>query len=533
MEEHGLRTEHGVGKAMDTKIAAVDRLIIEECILAVKEKTWSTGKWTDLVEKVLARFTDVGPQTLRSKLAYAIAIIGTENRELFYLAFRQLSDWSPIGGPYWVIQEEMLRQHILFFIGNGLSVSIDLDNGDDTSAEDMVDLEEAKEVIYKIFSDVRTASVTNKILRERMIELRSEFLKLIGVLESVTSTKEAHDLFLRVEKKFPLTHFVNLFMDWAQTILVNTEPLQNQYVDKIVDSPVPCRPPRAIARAGVSSSSIAMVASVQQTKILPSSPLSQDLPEEDTSVEDDVIDDKATDDLRNESGVYDRGDPMDDFGEPMLDGTTTKPTTTSSPQSHRTSSHESASISAHGKRESGDTDADALSLPPAAAVTRFRGMKRSFERAELGRPPDEKQQQQQSPPTPPQSPPQPQQPKGDKQQAQDRAMMQILSEVMYQPPPASPGVAPAVLQPSFASPPAALPADASAQQQETDKDETECGSELTSSPSTKSSTSTVEVRYYVSPSDLNAGAPEEEDDRERGNGGILTPWKTICRLFTS
>ena len=85
-------------------------------------------------------------------------------------------------------------------------------------------------------------------------------------------------------------------------------------------------------------------------------------------------------------------------------------------------------------------------------------------------------------------------------------MVQILSEVMYlPPPPASPRAVPAAIsQSSFASPPVAVPAaSASLAQPETDKDDTECDSELTSSHSSQSST--VEVRYYVSPSDLNNG----------------------------
>ena len=541
MEVHGSPCKNG-GNAMELKVAALEKLLIEECLLAEREKTWTAEKWQDLVDKVLTRFSDSGPHTLRGKLAYAIAIIGSENREFFYLAFKDLCDWAPIGGPYWVVQEEILRHHILFFIAKGvMPVSIDLfGNGDDTSTEDMVDLEEAKKVIQKVLSDVKTASIPHKILKERMIELRSEFLKLVDALESVTSMKEAHDLLHRVDKKFPLKHFVNLFMEWAQTILVNTVPLQNQNVHKMVASPIPCRPP---VRAFATSSSTA-----QQTKMIPSSPITQDLPE-DTSMEDDVIDDKATDDLRDEGDTSpyhrddDRGDTMDDFGEPF------KP-------SH--SPVKSATNLANGDRESVNSNADATSPPTAAAaataavgVTRMRGMKRSFERVdypELDTHPDEQQQ-----PSQPQQP-QPQQQESDQQQAQDRAMMQILSEVMYQPP-ASPGAVPlpAVSQPSFASPSAAaaaasaaaadaaaVPVDPSTQL-ETDKDETECGSELTNSPSSKSSTTTVEVRYYVSPSDLHNGAPEEDDDdddddggvQDRENGGILTPWKTICRLFSS
>jgi hypothetical protein len=146
--------------------------------LMIKEiQTGPAADWLDLSDIFDILFEPKHLMVMQKihRLGVATIIVGAMKTELFEMAFWILSEFEFIGGPYWIIQEEVLRHALLDKIRSCLKK--EFPSKRKFSAASI-------KVIEKVLPTEETPEIKNRTLHQKIAELRVEFISLIERLKN-------------------------------------------------------------------------------------------------------------------------------------------------------------------------------------------------------------------------------------------------------------------------------------------------------------------------------------------------------------
>lgn len=128
------------------------------------------------------------------KLALAIVIVGAQETNYFMISFRILSEWEGLGGPYWVIQVEILRHKVLSVYERELKLNFPYK---------LKYCSKVLENLDRIIPDEVPSCIKNPTLRKKMISLKVEF----GCLADDLKTSNNPEVIFIVERHVCLCLF--------------------------------------------------------------------------------------------------------------------------------------------------------------------------------------------------------------------------------------------------------------------------------------------------------------------------------------
>mmetsp|Transcript_4824 Transcript_4824/g.7332 ORF Transcript_4824/g.7332 Transcript_4824/m.7332 type:complete len:367 (+) Transcript_4824:374-1474(+) len=187
-------------------------LLVEAC-----EDLYDTAMWSSILETVvsgLLNITKLSDVSMCTRLAVCIVVVGSQRRDIFSTVFSMMSEWESIGGPFWVIQEELLRHAAIYIYRNAIRCH----------RKRMEAIREAEAQTAALFQDAeeiatqQLSSTTRTLVIECIERLREEFGSLLFRL-ACPETYPMMDVVDEYAATYPLDAFCTWYVTWAQNVL--------------------------------------------------------------------------------------------------------------------------------------------------------------------------------------------------------------------------------------------------------------------------------------------------------------------------
>lgn len=160
-----------------------------------------TSEWNLIFELYVLEYIDlenIYSFPIRTRLAIACIIIGSQRFEYYHCAFRLLCAWSSVGGCWWIIQEEILRHAAVAILMNqNQSNNIIINNID----------------IVLPPSQHLPKFINNEIIIKKIKCLRIKFKELIKKSNNL-SKNDFKLIIVRYANKYPIDKFVLWMINW-------------------------------------------------------------------------------------------------------------------------------------------------------------------------------------------------------------------------------------------------------------------------------------------------------------------------------